>query len=390
MRNEFLGSAKGHWASSSNVSQLTPTTDRERDVVLRRRPRLISVLKAASEGRSNLSLAQFREREINWALRTGLGPLLFRTTKGDPHTDSSESRLLVQSADLTARVLTAQHLEATTEIVDACQGRLQSLTLLKGISICEEYYPEPHLRPMRDLDFLVRESDLALIESQLKKLGYVPRFAESFENHHHRPPFYHPQKGIWVEIHKALFSHRSILSFEKVFSLQNLSSQLRGSEFHGRPVGRLSHELQVVYIASHWAKKLRIVGGLIAFLDLMYLLKNTGETLNWELILDWVKGTASASYLYLTLTCLHRYRLIDLPSEFLEELFQAQQSFGRLNLGLLHKLVDHLLVNGQGVDNEILSWRAPTVWKKLLLPGSPFRNLYQASRVVLSSMITFL
>jgi hypothetical protein len=41
----------------------------------------------------------------------------------------------------------------------------------QGISIAEQYYPVPHYRPMRDIDFLVAEADLPTMESPLE-LGY--------------------------------------------------------------------------------------------------------------------------------------------------------------------------------------------------------------------------
>jgi Uncharacterised nucleotidyltransferase len=46
-------------------------------------------------------------------------------------------------------------LEAVGEIIEACRGRVPTLVLLKGMSIAEQFYPESHLRLMRDVDFLV-------------------------------------------------------------------------------------------------------------------------------------------------------------------------------------------------------------------------------------------
>jgi len=45
---------------------------------------LIPLLQAASQGREDLKLAAFHKAQIRWAVETGLGPLLFQTTKADP------------------------------------------------------------------------------------------------------------------------------------------------------------------------------------------------------------------------------------------------------------------------------------------------------------------
>ena len=46
-------------------------------------------------------------------------------------------------------MIAAEHIDAMQEIIDASRAYVPYLTLLKGISIAEQYYPEPHLRPMR-------------------------------------------------------------------------------------------------------------------------------------------------------------------------------------------------------------------------------------------------
>ena len=55
-------------------------------------------------------------------------------------------------------MISAEMTDAMKEIIDACEGYVPPLTLLKGISICDQYYPKPHLRLMRDIDFLVEDN----------------------------------------------------------------------------------------------------------------------------------------------------------------------------------------------------------------------------------------
>src|SRR5215510_12185937 len=106
------------------------------------------LLQAAAEDRTDLILRDFLPAQIRWAVDSGLGPLLRRATAGDPQARKSPLWPLIESADLTARVMASDRLDAVHEIIRACDGRMEPLTLLKGISMCEQFYPEPHLRPM--------------------------------------------------------------------------------------------------------------------------------------------------------------------------------------------------------------------------------------------------
>ena len=166
-----------------------------------------------------------------------------------PERGTSHLWPLLQSADLTARVVSAEHFDALTEIVDCCSFAAP-LILLKGISIADQYYPEPHLRPMRDIDLLVRSESVSSVESALEKLGYVRRSKSGlpspfFEAHHHSMPFMHPRRNVWVEIHDRLFRPATLLGNSDVFGIDRLAKEARPSEFKNRRVNRLSPELQL-------------------------------------------------------------------------------------------------------------------------------------------------
>jgi hypothetical protein len=201
---------------------------------------------------------------------------------------------------LAARLLTAEQCEAMGEILEACRGRMPPVTLLKGISISAQYYPVPHLRLMRDLDVLVDETALATLESILSALGYrqqshlPPTF---YATHHHSMPFVHPARGLWVEIHRGLFPPASRLGVDRLFTRETLDQQRQLSAFRDHEVFRLSPEWQLVYIAAHWAFEFPR-SGLVALLDMIYLLRRTAGAFDWARLLDWLEGLAAAAPLY--------------------------------------------------------------------------------------------
>src|SRR5262245_56474392 len=151
---------------------------------------------------------------------------------------------------------------------------------------------------MMETDILVDESAVPVVEALLRQLGYYQPAAyppEWLAGSHHIAPLFHPGKAIWVEVHRALFSADSEVSADRVFAPGSLRSEISSSECQGRPVNRLSDELQFVYIATHWALKLQRVGGMIAMLDLIYLLRKA-SALRWEGIFEGLEGPVDETY----------------------------------------------------------------------------------------------
>jgi hypothetical protein len=341
-------------------------------------PPTVSLLQAAARGRTDLKLATFEAAAIRWALRTGLGPLLCWATKADPEATASPWWPLLRGADLTARVLSAEQREAMCDILDACAGSVPPLTLLKGVSIADQYYPASHLRPMRDLDVLVDRAAVPIVEARLSALGYRPQAqaaAESYANHHHSVPLVHPERGIWVEVHHGLFPPASRAGAAPVFSPQHVSSQLQPSEFCGREVRRLSDELQLVYIATHWAREFRWVGGWLALLDVLFLLARAGGRLDWQRVFSWSCQTVAGTSLYLLLSYLAKHRLSAIEPAILQALRQRQRAFHPVSLAIAHAVVDRYLATGSGARTAFAMRTIDILWRTLLLPGAAWRNL---------------
>lgn len=347
------------------------------DTSSRTSARALSLLRAVSDDQAVLPAEAFDERSIRWVVATGLGPLLLRAAGERPGVVRPPIWSLVQAADLTARVITAEQIDAMTEIIDACRGRVPPLVLLKGISICEQYYPEPHLRPMRDIDVLVEREALPEIEAILFALGYCQppvKPAVFYETHHHRSPFFHPGTGVWVDVHHALVPATSELGSDEVFSVEHLQSELRPSQFRGRRVRRLSDELQIVHVSCHWAHRLRRLGGMVAMVDMTYLLTRA-PAVQWPHILEWTKDSVAARYVYLLLAYVVRRRLVELDPDVLHRLRLTQNSLDRISVEIGHALVDGYVVGGRELGSLVSDKTLGRLWNTLVLHRPPSRRL---------------
>lgn len=315
-------------------------------------------------------------------MESGLGPLLRRCSAGDPRAKASPLWPILAGADLTARMIAAEQIDAIDEIVQACGMQVRQVeppTLLKGISVSGQVYPGAHLRPMRDIDLLIDEDAIPAVESVLLELGYQRRPTEPpefYRAHHHTAPFFHPWRKLWLEVHRALFSVRSPVGSDRVFSVDNVKAARVRAELRGRLVNRLSDELQIIYVASHWAYGSGFVrvGGMVAMLDMIYLLRNA-RSVRWEQILDWLDGSVACTPVYLLLTYLDRYGLVDLPAGVLGGLSRRQRSFGRASLKMLHAMIDRYVTDGCEFGALVSERSFYVLWRTLTLPQRPSRKL---------------
>ena len=295
---------------------------------------------------------------------------------GDAANSASWAQL--RRCDLSIRLLHELQFEVLNQILHRSKNLLPPITLLKGSSVATEYYPQAHLRIMRDLDLLVDETHQATLESILREMGFRQQSKNSedyYLTHHHSMPFFQASTGVWVEVHRGLFPPASRLGMLPVFRPENIHEQSRLCSFQESDVMRLSPELQIVYTASHWATglvDLKQKGGLFPLVDTILILKSVRQRLRWDLIFKWVENSVAASHLYLLLSYLHENDIMIIDKDVLRQLFARQRSFGMLNLKIAHRLITRYLVSGKV---PIARGKLSILWENLLLDRGPTGNL---------------
>lgn len=295
------------------------------------------------------SLNQVDERQIRWALDAGLGPLLYRATRDCVDMVPVRWRSVLLSADLTAQVKHGKLVDTASEVIDVCQGMQIRPTLLKGISISEQHYPIAHSRPMGDIDILIPPNAYESVESALLQRGYI-RDANSTvpQGAEHGIPLAHPECQVWVELHTSLFGDPLR---DKVFDPSNVAAHSVVSTFHGRPVYRFTDELQLLYIASKWyddlAQNSIHPSGIAPLLDVLYLLKASGKSLDHTRLAVGPGSEMAIASLYVMLAYLARHGLGAESHRLSRVLASSQRIVGPLQLKIIHAALDRYLIGGR-------------------------------------------
>jgi hypothetical protein len=347
----------------------------------------LALLRAVSQSHPIPSLSDFSHAQIHWIIKTGLAPLVCFLSRTDSRRCESPLWCDLEAANLSVRFSNDLQHETLRHLLKCSQGLLPPITLLKGCSVASEFYPETHLRVMRDLDVFVEAKDQPIIESLLFEMGFRQQSTNTaayYLTHHHSMPFYHSPTGVWVEIHHGLFPQASRLSALPVFSRDNIAAESRLCQVDGIAVKRFTPELQIVYTASHWALgliDLKHRGGLFAFLDTIFILRGAQHGLRWKIIFDWVGNSLAATHLYLLLSYLQYKNIVCIDQDILRELFGRQKSFGMTNLKIAHWLITRYLVVG---TVPLARGKLSILWENLLRDQGPSMNLATFVRQVLS------
>jgi hypothetical protein len=297
-------------------------------------------------------LDEVDEREIRWVLDGGFGPLLYRAIRasGQPVPGRWDAALL--GADLTAQVRHGDRVESAKEVIDICAAEGVPVTLLKGISVSEQHYPSGHLRPMGDIDVLVPPEAHGVIESALLARGYRPLSGPDpgATPRHHDAPLAHPERQVWVEVHRSLFDDRVA---HGIFGTSHVVAQSQASVFHGRPVYRLAPAFQLLYVAYSCIQDMSLYAVnidptcLSSIVDAVYLLNASSGALHFEPLLAWPDAELPIACLDVILTWLARQHLGAVPSEAIACLERGQHIVGPLQRRLFHALLGHYLAGAR-------------------------------------------
>lgn len=197
------------------------------------------------------------------------------------------------------RALAVRHRHATstriTEFVRISDAMAEvdiESAALKGIALAGLIYPEPGLRPMRDIDFLVHEPNAARARAVLEELGY--RFdadhpSRFMRHHHHLPNARRKVSGLTVsvEIHTRANSGDS----PGTLTLDRLDAPLQTVESPFGSYRALGHLDMLDQLCRHALEP----GGTIRLLSAMDII---GYSAHFDAAIDWERLTARRPYVH--------------------------------------------------------------------------------------------
>ncbi len=214
----------------------------------------------------------------------GLSPLLYH------HLRQCKPQILPESERIKFQLLYLRHrrsnrirMDVLHEILQAYQEEGIDVLVLKGGALCHLIYSEPALRPMRDLDLLVKPQDAERAQRLLVLKGFEapkPSLGRRWL-FHHLPEARKEQEGlpVSVEIHYNLFGRSHSISMSR----DDIKRPLISFPIKGLTAFTLGYEDMLWHLCHHFVttgEPLR----LISVADIIGFAERFVEEIDWSLI----------------------------------------------------------------------------------------------------------
>jgi len=242
------------------------------------------------------------ESLVDWALRFKVGGLFYREIK------SRNFPTELIPVDVRNRLRDAYRNFATrnTSLFFDALKVLKSLAdnqlpviALKGLSLAKNIYGDIALRPMSDMDLLVKEEDLVRAGRILLTIGYkqyFPAWESMLKTFHNLPPFTN-KSGAMIELHWNIVTPDSPIKVD----LDGLWERACLIKVDNVEVRAFSPEDLFLHLCIHACFHLQTGIDLIPLCDMAGLIKTSADKIDWQIVVDRATRWGGQKCVYLML-----------------------------------------------------------------------------------------
>lgn len=222
-----------------------------------------------------------------------------------------------------AQAVSLMREQVWSKLLTALETAGIAVLVLKGAALAYTVYPEPLLRPMGDIDLLIKPADLSQITILLKGLGFCPKP----EPQQRINPFNTGWTGelsfqreyehavMSVDLHWELFATEWLRRVTRV-NIESIWQQAVPFQIGHINAHTLSPEDMLFHICLHLS--LHGFAHLRGYVDIMQLLEQ--KNLDWSLFLQRVRAHGLCAACYFPLWWIAQYRPAMPPKEVLAAL----------------------------------------------------------------------
>ncbi len=183
---------------------------------------------------------------------------------------------------LRTAAMNVRRLREAAGVIQSLQKEGIETLLLKGAYLAETVYRDAALRPMMDVDLLVREEDLEAAGRALSGFGYIPEITYDRRVRHaarivNTISYHAPERSLHVDLHLNLEPPASPFRMDPV----GLWSRARPFAFEGVKCRTLSETDHLLHLCIHGAFR-HLFYPLKTLFDLHLFLRRFGEEMDWE------------------------------------------------------------------------------------------------------------
>ncbi|CAK0742114.1 conserved hypothetical protein [Gammaproteobacteria bacterium] len=218
---------------------------------------------------------------LDLSIQHWVAPLLYPMIKarGDDLAVPRTIRCAFKRVYLWSRVRSNQIFTRIQSVLTAFKNANIDVIALKGTHLAALVYGDIALRPMIDVDFLVRSTDLETATQILVGLGFQQDHqdrAHFDDAHHHLSPFRHPEAPP-IELHRNL----GVAARARILDIEELWHRAEWGQIAGVTVLVLSAEDLLLHLCLHAAVQHLFSVKLLSLCDIPMVLNHYRDRIDW-------------------------------------------------------------------------------------------------------------
>jgi hypothetical protein len=173
------------------------------------------------------------------------------------------------------------------EIADALTSAEIDFAVLKGCALLSGVYPDPAVRPIRDIDLLLRPSDIKRASQLLiDRCQCVPQsqvtgeVLEDYTIHKHAEPLWHQARGVPIELHVRLVDRPRTGSGGLLFDPEQLLARAVPRQLGSRTLPCLAWPETLLHLIAHGVHDHQLNNGPLLLTDALAIARTGG--VDWD------------------------------------------------------------------------------------------------------------
>ena len=202
------------------------------------------------------------------------------------------------------------------KVLEAFREEAIEVIVLKGAALAEAVYPNRTLRPMTDVDLLVRKEQLAKVETKLVDMGYSLEEGakpKDFYREHHYHLVFSKLPATKIEIHWHITRPNSPFRID----IDGLWERAQPIVLGGVEALALSPEDLLLHICQHMHKH-KLFGGIRPLCDIAHVVEYYKNAIDWTEFRDRSYRWGISPYVYLVLSLAKELLDAHISSSFLK------------------------------------------------------------------------
>ncbi len=223
--------------------------------------------------------------------------------------------------------------EKTKPILKSLEEKGIEILLLKGIALGSTIYPSLGIRPMSDVDILIKDKDTFTFDDILNSLGYVaidmnPQDIE-LGKMDYLTSFCYGDKTYSFHVHRHLVnSTLPTFSYISKIDMDRIWQKARPIDTQGIKALILSPEHQIIYLCEHSLRITHSFSRLIYPTDIALTINFYRDEIDWDFLIKESFCFGLERMVYCGLIGTHRVLHTEVPSYVLSNLKPKKLTFG--------------------------------------------------------------